>query len=400
MTLTRKSTSEGRLAEEARATLEHIRALRGELVGFLATLARIESPTDHPETQGPVQKVIGEALEELGFDVRILPGRATGGHLYARPRIRKHGREAQLLVGHTDTVWPVGTLESMPVEERDGRLHGPGTLDMKGGLTLIVFALRALRDLGFEPPLTPVVLMNSDEEIGSPESKRYVRMLARRVRRAFVLEPSLGPDARLKTQRKGLGRFEVTIEGRASHAGLDPGAGASAILELAHVIQRLHALNDAERGTTVNVGVIDGGVRPNVVAALARASVDARVRTLEDARDLERAVAAIEPVTPGVRLRIEGGMRVPPLERTPRNVRLWETARSIGRELGLDLEEGMAGGGSDGNTTSQFTATLDGLGCVGDGAHAVHEHVEIDRTVDRCALLARLLLAPGAGSRS
>jgi glutamate carboxypeptidase len=287
----------------------------------------------------------------------------------------------------------------MPVEERDGRLHGPGTLDMKGGLTLIVFALRTLRDLGLEAPLTPVVFMNSDEEIGSPDSKRYVRMLARRARRAFVLEPSLGPDARLKTERKGLGRFEVTIEGRASHAGLDPGAGASAILELAHVIQRLHALNDAERGTTVNVGVIDGGVRPNVVAPLARASVDARVRTLDDARDLERAVAAIEPATPGVRLRIEGGIRVPPLERTPRNVELWERARSLGRELGLDLEEGMAGGGSDGNTTSQFTATLDGLGCVGDGAHAVHEHVEIDRTIDRCALLARLLLAPGAGTR-
>lgn len=383
-----------RAADEARRTLEAVLGMRDEFVHFLSHLAGMESPTDRPETQGPVQEFLGAALEDLGFDVRVVRGRKTGGHLFARPPRPARGDMAQLLVGHTDTVWPVGTLEGMPVREEDGRLHGPGTLDMKGGLTQAVFALRALRVLELEPPAMPVLFFNSDEEIGSPESKRYVRMLARRVRRAFVLEPSLGSEGRIKTARKGLGRFEITIRGRASHAGLDPEAGASAILELSHVIQRLHALNDLERGTTVNVGVIDGGVRPNVVAPLARASVDVRVRTMDDGRRVEEAIKALEPTTEGVGLEVEGAVAVPPLERTPRNRLLWEEARQAAGRLGLEVDEGMAGGGSDGNTTSQFTATLDGLGCVGDGAHADHEHIEIHRSLERCALLARLLLSP------
>lgn len=383
-----------RSVEEASQTLSQVRGMRDEFVSFLSRLASLESPTDHPDSQAPVQRMLGAALEDLGYHVRIIPGRGTGGHLYARPARRAHGAPAQMLVGHTDTVWPIGTLEQMPVKVIEGRLHGPGTLDMKGGLTQIIFALRALRELGLEPAATPVVFINSDEEVGSPDSKRYVRQLARRACRAFVLEPALGADARIKTARKGIGRFEVTIHGRASHAGLNPEAGASAIVELSHVIQALHTLNDPARGTTVNVGVIDGGIRPNVVAARARASVDVRVRTMEDARAVERAVGGLRPVTPGVELEITGGVPVPPMERTPRNRALWAAASSAGRRLGFELEEGMAGGGSDGNTTSQYTATLDGLGCVGDGAHAEHEHIEIDRSVDRCALLAQLLRVP------
>ena len=394
MSLAGSARPPDRLVEEASITLAHVRGMRDEFVAFLSRLASLESPTDHPETQAPVQRLLGAMLQDLGYDVRIIPGRGTGGHLYARPARRDRRRPNQMLVGHTDTVWPIGTLEQMPVKVVEGRLHGPGTLDMKGGLTQIIFALKALHELGLEPTATPVVFMNSDEEVGSPDSKRYVRQLARRACRAFVLEPSLGADARIKTARKGIGRFEVVIKGRASHAGLDPEAGASAIVELSHVIQMFHALNDPERGTTVNVGVIDGGIRPNVVAARARASVDVRVRTMEDARALEQAVSRIRPVTPGVEIEITGGVRVPPLERTPRNRALWAAARSVGQDLGFDLEEGMAGGGSDGNTTSQFTATLDGLGCVGDGAHAEHEHIEIDRTIDRCALLAQLLRVP------
>jgi glutamate carboxypeptidase len=381
-------------AEQARRTLEHVRGMKDEFVDFLSELVSVESPTDHPETQKPVHKLPGRAFDDLGYDVRIVPGKTTGGHLYARPARRTRRAPAQLLVGHTDTVWPLQTLERMPVKIEDGRLHGPGTFDMKGGLTQILFALRALRDLGLEPSVTPLVFVNSDEEIGSPDSKPYVRMLARRVRRAFILEPSMGVDGKIKTARKGVGRFEISIKGRASHAGLNPEAGASAIVELSHVIQQVHALNDLERGTTLNVGVIDGGSRPNVVAALARASVDARVATAEDGHRLEEAVYAIQPTTPGVQLEVTGGIRLAPLERTPRNRELWEAARGLGTELGLDLQEAMAGGGSDGNTTSQHTATLDGLGCVGDGAHADHEHIVIDPSVDRCALLARLLLAP------
>lgn len=398
MTVKEHPAHEGAEVAQAQATLEIVRGMRSEFLEFLSALAEIESPTDRPETQAPVQDELARAFRALDYDVRIIPGHGTGGHLYARPKNRARGARSQLLVGHTDTVWPVGTLAEMPVRVEGERLRGPGTLDMKGGLTMIVFALRALRELGIEPAVVPVVFMNSDEEVGSPDSKRYVRMLGRRVCRAFVLEPALGPDARIKTARKGIGRFEVAVKGKASHAGLAPEAGASAIVELSHVIQRLHALNDAERGTTVNVGVIDGGIRPNVVAAVARASVDARVRTMDDARALEADVAAIRPITPGVTVEVTGGIAIPPLERTPRNRALWDVAVEAGRELGFNLEEGMAGGGSDGNTTSLFTATLDGLGCVGDGAHAEHEHIEIDPTLDRCALLARLLLSPASGS--
>jgi glutamate carboxypeptidase len=368
--------------------------MRDDFVSFLTDLCWVESPTDHPETQNGVHDLLGPAFEQVDYDVRIIRGRVSGDHLLAMPRRRVRGAPFQLLVGHTDTVWPLTTLQRMPMEVSEGRLHGPGTLDMKGGLTQIVFALRALRDLDQLPQVTPVVFINSDEEIGSPDSKTYVERLARRAKRALILEPSLGPSGRIKTARKGVGRFEVTLTGRASHAGLDPESGASAILELSHVIQSMNAMNDPELGTTVNVGLVDGGTRPNVVAAHATATVDVRVATAEEGVRFEKAINALRPVTAGVTLKVTGGIEVAPLERTPRNRSLWKAAIGAGEDLGFRLEEAVAGGGSDGNTTSQFTATLDGLGCVGDGAHADHEHIVIDPSVDRCALLARLLLAP------
>jgi glutamate carboxypeptidase len=382
--------------EVARRTLDRVRGYRDEFVDFLVGLCEVESPTDHPAAQSGVHAILGPSLEELGFDVRIVPGRVSGNHLLAVPKRHSRRETSQLLIGHSDTVWPIQTLERMPVRVDDDRLHGPGTLDMKGGLALIVFALRALRDLGHDLDVAPVVFVNSDEEVGSPDSKRHVRRLARRVNRALVLEPALGLEGSIKTARKGLGKFEILVKGRAAHAGLDPDSGASAIVELAHVIHALNELNDPEHGTTVNVGVIDGGTRRNVIAAEARASVDVRVATMADGRALEEAVYALQPVTRGVTLHIEGGVGVAPLERTPRNRVLWETARLLGGEMGLELEEAMAGGGSDGNTTSLYTATLDGLGCVGDGAHADHEHIVIEPSLDRCALLARLLLAPAS----
>ena len=394
MTTSNAASTPERPAAEARAMLDDARGMRDEFVDFLSRLALVESPTDHPETQKEVHALIGVALDELGYDVRIIPGRVSGDHLYARPKKRGKGVPTQLLIGHSDTVWPLQTLERMPVKVVDGRLHGPGTLDMKGGLTQILFALRLLRGLGREPEVTPVIFVNSDEEVGSPDSRPWVRRLAKAANRALVLEPSLGADGKIKTARKGVGRFEISIRGRAAHAGLEPELGASAILELSHVIQKLNALNDPERGTTVNVGIIDGGIRPNVVAPLARASVDVRVASLEDGRWLEEAVAAIQPTVSGVEIDVEGGIQVSPLERTPRNRRLWESVKELGDDLGLDLRETTAGGGSDGNTTSLFTATLDGLGCVGDGAHADHEHIVIDPSLERCALLACLLLAP------
>ena len=276
-------------------------------------------------------------------------------------------------------------------------LHGPGVFDMKGGLAQIVLALRTLRELGLEPPLTPVVLVNADEEIGSRTSSSYIRLLARRAERAFVLEPAMGANGDIKTERKGIGRFTVTVFGKAAHAGLDPEGGASAILELSHVIQALFALNDPDKGITVNVGTVDGGIQPNVIAPHSTAVVDVRVPTVASGRAIEKAIHAIEPTTPGVRLHIEGRIGRPSMEATPRNVALWQQARKLGAELGLELRPSRAGGGSDGNTTSQYTATLDGLGPVGDGAHAEHEYLDIDKTLERAVLLTLLLLSPPAG---
>jgi glutamate carboxypeptidase len=282
----------------------------------------------------------------------------------------------------------------MPLEMGEGVLRGPGVYDMKAGLVQMVYALQALQELRVEPMVSPVVFINSDEEIGSHESTPHIRRLARIADRAFVLEPSLGLDGKLKTSRKGVGRFTVTVKGKASHAGLNPDGGASAILELSYVIQKLFAMNDPRKGTSVNVGVIDGGLRPNVIAPESRAMVDVRVQTQEDAKRMEESIHALQPVTPGIALEITGRIGRQPMEPTPQNRRLWETARQVGRSINLELTEGAAGGASDGNTTSLYTATLDGLGAVGDGAHAQHEFIYYDKMVERSALLALLLMAP------
>jgi glutamate carboxypeptidase len=386
--------------ETAQEVLGYLREQRRALVGLLERLALAESPSTEPGSQDKVLGILSGALIELGFAVRRLPGRRSGGHLYARPESRGRRAPAQLLLGHCDTVWPFGTLTEMPVEVKDGAITGPGVYDMKGGLAQMIFALRSLRALDLEPAVTPVVFVNSDEEVGSRESTRHIRRLARVAERAFVMEPSLGPSGKLKTARKGVGRFSVVVEGEAAHAGLDPGGGASAILELSYLIQALFALNDPARGITVNVGTIDGGLSPNVVAPASRAVVDVRVPTKEVAHRVEETILGLKPVTPGVTLRVEGGMGRPPMARTPRNRKLWETACRLGKELDLDLDEAMAGGGSGGSTTSLFTATLDGLGAVGDGAHARHEFVYVDRMVERCALLALLLMEPPLVERS
>ncbi len=380
--------------QRARALLEQVESRRQAMVDFLVDIASLESPTDVPESQKAVQKQLSDALDRRGYVVRRIRGRRTGDHLYARPRRRERGRPGQLLMGHTDTVWPVGTLDAMPVRVENGHVRGPGTFDMKAGLVQGIFALEALDSLGLEPPATPVWLINSDEEIGSPESKRWVRRVARNVVRTFVLEPAYGPDGHLKTARKGVARFRITVRGRSAHAGLDPTAGASAIVELSHVIQKLHALTDLDRGTTVNVGTIRGGTRANVIAAEASAEVDVRVSTMADAEVVTRAIQAVRPETPGTTIEIESGIEIPPLERTGRNRVLWTEARAAAQRMGITLDEFTAGGGSDGNTTSQFTATLDGLGAIGDGAHALHEAVSIDGMVERAALLAELLMLP------
>jgi glutamate carboxypeptidase len=380
------------------ATLDSIRryltAEQANMETLLAEVVSMESPSNVPESQGPLLDRLADELRGLNYEVRRIPGRATGGHLFARPSTRERPTLSQLLVGHCDTVWPIGTLEDMPVLKDNGMLHGPGVYDMKAGLVEMLFALRAIRELDCKPHVMPMVFINSDEEIGSRESTPYIVKLARLADRALILEPSLGITGKLKTARKGVGRFTVTVRGKAAHAGLDPTAGASAILELSHVIQALFALNDPQQGTSVNVGVIDGGVRPNVVAPESTAVVDVRVETRALAGQVEEAILGLKPETPGVSLHIEGHIGRPPMEHTPANQQLWTVATNLAQSMQLPLEQGTAGGASDGNTTSQFTATLDGLGAVGNGAHAANEFVYLDQLPERCTLLSMLLLEP------
>ena len=381
----------------ARRLRDFLASQEGAMVKLLERWVCLETPSFHAPSQERFLDSLGEALEGAGLRIRRISGQTSGGHLLARPRRRSWQGASQMLLGHCDTVWPLGTLDVMPWKVEGELLRGPGVYDMKGGLVQGVFALRALRALGLRPAVTPWFFVVSDEEVGSPESRRHLERLARHMDRVFVLEPSLGRDGKLKTSRKGVGRFEVRVRGRAAHAGLDPERGASAILELSYAIQELFALNDPRRGVTVNVGQVDGGLRPNVVAPESRAVVDVRIARNEDAGPLEEAILGLRARTPGVSIHVEGGIGRPPMEETPRGRRLFESARCAARLLGLEIDGGQAGGGSDGNFTSRLTATLDGLGAVGGGAHAHHEFIRREAMIERAALLAMLLLEPPLG---
>jgi glutamate carboxypeptidase len=387
-------------AKTADRILHYVRDQRPALIELLRHMVDAESPSNQPRAHRLIIAVLTEAFSSLGFRIRLPHAKDSHKHIFARRtnRIRKH--PAQLVLGHYDTVWPLGTTMARPFTVDGNIIRGPGVFDMKGGIAQIVFALRAIRELDLPLPLEPLIFINSDEEIGSRTSTRYVRALANRVDRAFVLEPALGEEGALKTERKGIGRFKIVVHGKAAHAGLDPESGASAILELSHVIQKLFALNDVERGITVNVGTIDGGLQPNVIAPHSQAVVDVRVPTIADGQRIEKEIHDMQPVTSGVRLQVEGGIGRPSMEPTPRNNALWLQAARLGKELGIHLQHVRAGGGSDGNTTSQYTATLDGLGPVGHGAHAEHEFLYIDKTLERTALLALLMTAPAATGES
>jgi len=379
---------------QGQSLLDWLRAHTGEMTELLCRLASAESPSLDPKAQREARAILEAELSGLDLSVEVLPGGEGGDHLLATAPDGDGSEPVQLLLGHLDTVWPVGTLATMPVRIEDGLLYGPGVFDMKGGLVQMIFAFRALAERGIDPACRPVVLVGADEEIGSRDSRRHVERLAREAARVLVLEPAYGPAGKLKTARKGVGRFTVKVRGVASHAGLDPEAGVSAILELSHQVQRLFALNDPDRGITVNVGTIDGGLRPNVIAPEAVARVEARVVDAEDAACVAGQIRGLKAIAEGVSLQVEGGFGRPPLQRTPRNRALWQLARNAAAELGIEIDEALAGGASDGNVASAFAATLDGLGAVGEGAHAEHEHVIVERMPERAALLALLLATP------
>ncbi len=310
------------------------------------------------------------------------------------PGAKKSGQI--LALGHSDTVWPMGTLRSMPFRQEKGRLWGPGVLDMKSGLAFFVFAMRALRELDIPVSKKVVLQINADEEVGSGTSRALTEEAARRSDCVLVLEPGTGLAGKLKTARKGGGVYRVSVRGKASHAGVDFEAGASAIVELAQQIERIGGFTDLKRGVTVNPGVISGGTRSNVVAAEARAEIDMRVARLTDAAGLDRKFQALRPFDKRCAIEVTGGMNRPPMERSRGIGDLFGRARRLAREIGVEVEESSTGGGSDGNFTAALgVPTLDGLGGVGEGAHAANESILVDRIADRTALLAKLIAAPG-----
>ena len=366
----------------------------GWLVQVLTALVRLESPTTDPVAVDRCGERLADHLRGMEATVERIPSPTSGAHLRATFGSGPPARQVMLL-GHYDTVWPVGQIERMPVREANGRLYGPGVFDMKAGIVIGMLAVRALAAAGRLAGVRVVMLLTADEERGSRSSRALVEEEARRSGAVFVLEPAL-PGGAVKTGRKGCGEFELRVRGIAAHAGIDPTRGASAIDELAAQIAAVGALRDHPRGLTLNVGIIEGGDRPNVVAEHARAVIDARAATMEDAHRLEQSMQELRPVLDGTRLEVSGGFSRPPFERTPQVARLYECARAVAAELGRDLGEGTTGGGSDGNFTGALgVPTLDGLGAVGDGAHALDEHVVTADLTWRAALLAGLIARCG-----
>lgn len=370
-----------------------INSMQDDLIGYLHTIPFADELSDWARIETGSEDLIGLAqfrtmlVERLGnLGAAIEPVGAT--HVLAR---WPGEGEPILMLAHYDTVYPSGTLAYQPVQIHDGKLFGPGVYDMKGGLLMACVAMQALRALERMPRRPIWFLCTSDEEQGSPTSRPFIEALARESGTVLVLEPA-GRDRSLKTARKGVGLYEMMIQGRSAHAGVAPETGRSALVELAHQILWLQGLNNPDTGTTVTVGAASGGYAFNVVPAEARAFIDVRVSTLSDAEQIEQAMRARLPVLDGVSLEIVGGLNRPPMERTPAGMQLFEHTRRIAHEIGFDVQETMTGGASDGNFTAALgVPTLDGLGATGGGAHALDEHVDLESFVPRTALLARLL---------
>jgi len=297
-----------------------------------------------------------------------------------------------LLLGHFDTVYPLGTLAKMPCHIEENRLHGPGTLDMKSGIALMLYAIEALKAWHKELPRPVTVFLVSDEEVGSSSSRKITEALARESAAVLVLEPAAGTRGAVKTARKGVGDYTLTVQGVAAHAGLDPGKGHSAILELARQILTISKMNDLQHGVSVNPGIIRGGTRTNVIAAEATAEIDVRIKQAKQAAGLDRKFRALKAVDKRCKLTVEGGINRLPMERNAGVAALYKKAQAIAKEIDWKLEEAAVGGGSDGNFTAGIgIPTLDGMGGVGEGAHAVHEHILISELPRRALLLAGMI---------
>ncbi|MEW6081778.1 MAG: M20 family metallopeptidase [Bacillota bacterium] len=359
----------------------------------LCAFVEMDSPSNDKKTLDLFSTYLERRFrEELGCRTTIFPGSETGNHL--RVSWGK-GTERTLILCHMDTVWPVGEAERRPFRVHDGRAYGPGVLDMKGGIVIGFHALKVLRDLGLHPCREVVVLLTSDEEVGSNSSKDLIESEAQASSAVLVLEPAVSPSGALKTWRKGIGRFVLEVIGRASHAGADPGSGVDAVQEISHQITSLYHIGQDLPGVTVNVGIVEGGTRPNVVAAYAKAEIDVRIMTLAQGEKMLRRIRGLKPVNPQAEIRVTGDINRLPMERSPGTVFLYQKARSLAKTIGLDVLEDGSGGCSDGNITSVLgVPTLDGLGAVGGGGHSLDEYVLIDKLPERAALLVLMLLSP------
>ncbi|MFO8061070.1 MAG: M20 family metallopeptidase [Bacillota bacterium] len=372
--------------------IERVNARREQMLEFLEILVNTDSPSTEPELTSAISRIVGDRCEELGAEVEYIRREGVGDHMKAVWRGDGPETGGLLILCHLDTVWPAGEAARRPFQVEGNRATGPGVHDMKGGVVQTLFTLEEVLGREDPPEGSITLLCNTDEEIGSATSRDVIESLALQSRAVLVLEPPVSPDGSLKTFRKGVGSFAIEVTGRAAHAGADHSVGISAVEEMARQIQYLHSLSDRETQTTVNVGVVRGGSRSNVVAADCHAEVDVRVMTAEEGRRMERVMRDLEPFLEGAQIQVSGGVERPPMERTDAIVEMFEVARELGKELGLDITEAGTGGASDGNFTAALgIPTLDGLGAVGSGGHALHECIEVDAMIGRTALLIRLL---------
>jgi glutamate carboxypeptidase len=373
------------------ARLAYFRERQDHIVQTIRQLVEIESPSDNKPAVDRLGEMLAGRFEGLGGHSKFHRAQEAGNHL----QVDFEGKRGKplLLLGHLDTVYPLGTLANMPCRVASGKLWGPGSFDMKSGIALMLHAIEALRawhEDTLPRPLT--VLLVSDEEVGSDTSRRITESLAEKSAAVLVLEPPFGPKGALKTARKGVGEYLLKITGKAAHAGLDFEKGESAIVELAKQVVAISKLVDLKRGLTLSVAKVQGGTRANVIPAEASAVIDVRIARMKDAREIDRKLRSLKPFNRKCKLDIQGGINRPPMERTPAGTALYQKAVAIARQLGWKLEEAAVGGGSDGNFTAGLgIPTLDGLGAVGDGAHAVHEAVVISELPRRAALLAELI---------
>jgi glutamate carboxypeptidase len=381
-----------------RALLAGARRKEAALLELTRNLVLAESPTDDKAAVDACIALAATRVRELGGRIKLHRQREYGDLLEARFGPKSRGskapggaRERVLLLGHLDTVWPIGTLKSMPYRLKDGRLSGPGSFDMKAGAAMALTALEMLAEAGLPDSGKEIVLLlNSEEEIGSPVSRPITESLARECSAVYVLEPAQGLAC--KTARKGTGNWRIDVEGVAAHSGVDFEKGASAIRELAHIIETVSNWTDPKRGLTINVGTVSGGSKTNVVPAHASAEIDVRIVRKQDGPRIERLFARLKPADKRCKLTVTGGIDRPPMERRRGTVTLYQQARAFAADLGFTLDEAATGGASDGNLTAALgIPTLDGLGAVGEGAHASNESVVIEHLAPRTALLAALL---------